>query len=75
MQELLLLFFELFPLELCQSQICVSIMSASYLENAIFTKLQSTLDNVQTCYCINIQRIYASIASCYWTLLGELGEA
>ena len=57
---LALMLFELLPLELCQSQNCVFIMSALYLENrssyfhVTFYKYQSTLDDVQSARTITL---------------------
>ena len=57
---LALMLFELLPLELCQLQNCVFIMSALKLENrssyfhVTFYKYQSTLDNVQSARTITL---------------------
>ena len=57
---LALTLFELFPLELCQSQNCVFIVSALLLENCssyfhvTFYKYQSTLDDVQSARTITL---------------------
>ena len=55
-----LMLFELLPLELCQSQNCVIIVSALYLENhssyfhVTFYKYQSTLEDVQSARTITL---------------------
>ena len=57
---LALMLFELLPLELCQSQNCVFIVSALLLENCssyfhvTFYKYQSTLDDLQSARTITL---------------------
>ena len=57
---LALMLFELLPLELCQLQNCVFIVSALQLENCssyfhvTFNKYQSTLDDVQSAKTITL---------------------